>query len=85
MIAVATAHAVKKKKTFSDVNECLNTTDFCNTAGHGVCENLPGAYSCSCQSGFSGNGTICLGEQLSFLVSLIRDVFLLKNACLFRR
>ena len=41
----------------SDVNECVVGTDLCSlNAG---CSNTEGSYSCSCDSGYSGNGSTC--------------------------
>ncbi len=41
----------------NDVNECTNTPGLC---GAGTCNNTPGSYSCTCQAGFSFNGTTCV-------------------------
>ena len=41
--------------TFLDIDECLGNP--CD--GNATCSNNAGSYSCACNSGFSGNGTVC--------------------------
>ena len=41
--------------TFLDIDECLGNP--CD--GNAKCSNNAGSYSCACNSGFSGNGTVC--------------------------
>ena len=48
---------------FSDINECedVNTHD-CAPVG-GECVNTEGAYTCSCLSGYSGDGRTCNADK----------------------
>ena len=48
---------------FSDINECedVNTHD-CAPVG-GECVNTQGAYTCSCLSGYSGDGRTCNADK----------------------
>ena len=46
--------------TSTDINECENETLSCNT--NAECINTDGSYTCSCSSGFSGDGMSCVGE-----------------------
>jgi len=49
------------------VNECTLGTHNCNMNGN--CENTDGGFTCSCKSGYSGNGTNCEGT-IDFLFFL---------------
>jgi len=42
-----------------DTNECLTDNGGCDAQA--ICTNTPGSFSCSCKSGYSGNGFNCLG------------------------
>lgn len=46
---------------FSDIDECNRNTSLCDQ--YATCINVPGSYSCQCDSGFTGNGTICDGKH----------------------
>ena len=54
---------------FSDINECAMGTHSCAESG-GVCTNTAGAYSCSCVSGYSGNGYVCESDKRVSLLSV---------------
>ena len=43
-----------------DIDECELGTDDCHE--YGTCHNTDGDYNCTCNSGFSGNGTTCESE-----------------------
>ena len=60
----------KKKKTNSeiDVNECQGEGSGNNCAsGTATCTNTVGSFSCSCNTGYSGNGVTCNGNEIFFL------------------
>ena len=40
-----------------DINECLNSSCHFNA----TCMNIDGSYTCTCISGYSGNGSVCTG------------------------
>ena len=42
-----------------DINECEAGTDGCSE--NADCTNTDGSYTCSCSSGYSGDGTSCVG------------------------
>ena len=49
----------------SDKNECIEeATHNCDT--NAKCENTDGGFTCSCNSGYAGNGTVCEGKVLLF-------------------
>ena len=43
-----------------DENECELNTDNCSTDA--ICINIPGSFNCTCNTGYSGNGTSCEGK-----------------------
>ena len=44
----------------TDINECEAGIVSCDT--NAECNNTDGSYTCSCSSGFSGDGMSCVGE-----------------------
>ena len=54
-----------KALCFADVNECLGSNVVCSSDA--TCNNVVGGYTCQCNTGFTGNGTICLGRPLPIL------------------
>ena len=48
----------------SDVDEC--TTDSHSCDARAVCTNTPGNFTCKCQSGYAGDGTICNGNNITW-------------------
>ena len=49
---------------FIDIEECSETPSPCHE--HATCKELQGSFNCSCDEGFTGNGTYC--EGLKFTV-----------------
>ena len=47
---------------FIDINECTSNSSICDTNAN--CTNTPGSYVCTCNHGYAGNGTVCVGEYL---------------------
>ena len=43
----------------TDIDECERGTATCDVSAE--CTNTDGNYTCSCSSGYSGNGMICIG------------------------
>ena len=48
----------------SDIDECGSDQHVCHKT-LAKCVNTPGSYKCRCKSGYTGNGTVCEGEQCS--------------------
>ena len=48
-----------KWKNQIDINECLSNNGGCNV--NALCANTEGSFSCTCKTGYSGNGFICEG------------------------
>ena len=46
--------------TSSDIDECSKGSDDCHD--NATCIDTDGSYNCSCNSGYSGNGTYCEGN-----------------------
>ena len=44
----------------TDINECTSGTPPCDANAR--CTNTPGSYTCTCNSGYRGNGKTCDGE-----------------------
>ena len=44
-----------------DVNECSLNKNVCHA--HGECNNTIGSFQCRCQSGYTGDGFNCTGQQ----------------------
>ena len=49
--------------SISDINECAIGTDNC-AVGTATCTNIPGSFACACNSGYTGNGVMCTGEEI---------------------
>ena len=47
------------RSCFSDLDECLSDARPCDV--NASCTNSDGSYSCVCNQGFTGNGTVCDG------------------------
>ena len=50
---------------FLDVDDCTEMIDNCDVNAH--CNNTVGSFSCTCNSGFTGNGTTCAGKYDYFV------------------
>lgn len=42
----------------ADVDECAGELDDCDDE-HGVCDNVPGGFTCACADGYAGDGRTC--------------------------
>ena len=47
---------------FSETNECVEGTNNCDT--NADCQNIDGSFTCTCQTGYSGDGVTCTGRFL---------------------
>ena len=54
-------YSAQKRLIFClDINECVRNNP-CDT--NAQCTNTDGSYTCSCNAGYTGDGTICTGES----------------------
>ena len=60
---------IKGNSSTSDVNECVLNLDDCD--GQAMCNNTLGSFSCSCNTGWTGNGTSCEGTSKKHIVKNI--------------
>ena len=44
-----------------DINECTTNTHDCDPDA--FCTDTDGSFNCTCNSGYTGNGTSCTGEH----------------------
>ncbi len=45
----------------SDIDECDEILDNC-AEDNAECTNTIGSFTCACDPGYSGDGTVCMGE-----------------------
>ena len=60
-----------------DINECSLETDNCDS--NAFCTNTEGSFTCTCKSGFQGDGIICTGVYKLHQILLFK--FRLKQYC----
>ena len=46
----------------TDVDECTLNTDDCH-ATFATCTNTDGSFTCTCNTGYDGDGVTCTGES----------------------
>ena len=65
MINVGLAKARQNYRFHSliDIDECANaTTNDCDS--NAMCTNTVGSFTCTCNQGYTGNGTTCEGKNI---------------------
>jgi len=50
---------------FLDEDECVTNNNNCHQ--NATCGNTVGSFTCSCNNGFTGDGTNCVGKLFSFI------------------
>ena len=71
---------------FLDINECEVGTDNCHADA--TCENTIGSFTCTCNTGYEGDGVTCEGTWLFFfggkLMKIVKsDESVCKPWCIF--
>ena len=46
----------------TDIDECAMESDNC--AENAICMNIPGSFNCTCNEGYTGDGTSCVGKPV---------------------
>ena len=59
----------------ADIDECL--TSPCHSQA--VCTNIPGNFSCTCNTGYTGNGTYCVGKTVLHSITIIDNTCVKKS------
>ena len=49
----------------SDIDECTDGPNDCDN--NAECDNTVGSFTCTCNTGYSGNGVTCAGTDLFFI------------------
>ena len=62
---------------FIDENECTLAIHNCHN--NAACLNTNGSFACSCNTGYSGNGVKCEGEET---LSIIMNIQMNDSSCL---
>ena len=47
-----------------DIDECTENPNQCGL--NAVCQNLDGSFSCTCSTGYTGDGQVCTSKFYSF-------------------
>ena len=57
-----------------DIDECMEGTDNCDR--NATCTNTDGGFYCTCNNGYSGNGTTndCNGEHAIFVHDRLQEI-----------
>ena len=59
-IRTVVCHVTYSFESFhTDINECEDDSDSCDE--NAECTNTDGSYTCSCTTGYSGDGRSCMG------------------------
>lgn len=63
---------VQRDNSYADIDECSDDTHECHEDAD--CMNVIGSYSCTCKTGYTGDGFMCEGEinkQLLLFIQLL--------------
>jgi len=57
----------------NDINECSKNNGGCHV--NADCTNTPGSFSCSCKSGYFGDGLRCKGKKKIFFFFWSKSIY----------
>ena len=61
----------------SDIDECTDGTANCDS--NAACTDTEGSFTCTCNVGYTGDGTNCTGKSIPLYEKAL--FFVVKNAC----
>ena len=57
------AHYLHLNSMFTDIDECGDPSlNDCHA--NATCTNIDGSFTCACNAGYTGNGTVCTGTSI---------------------
>ena len=59
-LAVMIIHINFFSTVYTDIDECTTGTHNCDM--NALCTDTDGSFNCTCNSGYEGNGTLCLSK-----------------------
>jgi len=62
-----TSIAVTVADVVADIDECAEHSDNCSPVA--TCLNVEGSFTCVCNSGYTGNGVHCEGNNINAVIT----------------
>ena len=59
----------------ADIDECQTNNGGCSAVAS--CSNTEGGFTCTCPSGYAGDGTTCSGVQIHLLMMMMMMIIII--------